>query len=37
MASLPCDKCGKPNQATGSWDTPIIIVCEECNKKRKKS
>ena len=32
MASLPCDKCGKPNCAYGSWDTPITILCEDCGK-----
>jgi len=33
MASLPCDKCGKPNIAYGSWDTPITIICSECKEK----
>lgn len=32
MALLPCDKCGGTTNTFGSWDTQIIVLCENCSK-----
>jgi len=32
MANLRCDECGGGTNSYGSWDTPVKIICEKCNK-----